>query len=57
MSREMFVYNFTMSNLVSVFSHTLRHRIWEKRIVYLEEKIYPAAPIEQTIIFVSETGN
>ena len=33
MSREMFVYNFTMSNLVSVFPHALRHRIREKRIV------------------------
>ena len=55
MSQEMFVYNFTMSNLVSVFSHALRHRIWEKCIVYLEEKIDPAAPIERTVIFVSET--
>ena len=32
MSREMFVYNFTMSNLVSLFPHALRHRIREKRI-------------------------
>ena len=28
----MFGYKFTMSNLVSVFSHALRHRIWEKRM-------------------------
>ena len=31
-SREIFVYDFTMSNLVSVFPHALRHRIREKRI-------------------------
>ena len=31
-SGEMFVYDFTMSNLVSVFPHALRHRIREKRI-------------------------
>ena len=32
MSREMFVYNFTMPNLVSVLPLALRYRIWEKRI-------------------------
>ena len=36
MSREMFVYNFTMSNLVSVFPHVLRHRIREKRIIFIK---------------------
>ena len=32
MSREMFVYSFTMSNLVSVFPYALRYRSREKRI-------------------------
>ena len=32
MSLEMFVYNFTMSNLVSVFPHELCHRIREEHI-------------------------
>ena len=35
----MFVYNFTMSNLVSVFPHALRHRIREKGIVTTRKEL------------------
>ena len=42
MSREMFVFNFTMSILVPMFPHALRHQIREKRIydIYNINKIF-----------------